>query len=168
MNQQQVPHKWIVSRGEYIALKLSAAGLSGLAWLCAICLGLLFLSIPYARYWDDQDFAAFVKSGGGSYANYDPLFTASAYVAVACFILPVPLLCIGFFLWKQARKSWKFLDEIQPVTHVETVHLPALQSLVRASQEPLQVQETILLRPAIETYAQHDEQLLRAAVGGQE
>lgn len=58
-------------------------------------------------------------------------------------------------------------ENIVPLTRANTSDLPAPDTLVRASQEPLQAQGSVLLRAAVQTQDGHEEQLLRAA-GGQE
>lgn len=52
---------------------------------------------------------------------------------------------------------------VVPLTRANTAGLPAPDSLVRASQEPLQAQQKILLRPALETTERQEEELLRAS-----
>ena len=65
-----------------------------------------------------------------------------------------------------------------PLTYANTAHLPAVETLVRASVEPTQVQATALLRagvmpthsaqlvrPATYGAGQHEEQLLRTSAG---
>lgn len=66
---------------------------------------------------------------------------------------------------KQARQ----LDPGVPLTRANVADLPANDSLVRASQEPAQAHEGVLLRAASgETQAGQEGQLLRAAAGGQQ
>ena len=52
-----------------------------------------------------------------------------------------------------------------PLTRANTADLPAPDSLVRASSEPLQAQESVLLRAATEKGETPPEQLVRASVG---
>lgn len=52
---------------------------------------------------------------------------------------------------------------VVPLTRANTADLPAHDSLVRASQEPMQAQEGVLLRASVGAQDQHEEQLLRAA-----
>lgn len=52
-----------------------------------------------------------------------------------------------------------------PLTRANIADLPLPDSLVRASQEPLQAQKTILLRAASEKPETHEEELLRASAG---
>ncbi len=90
--------------------------------------------------------------------------------AAGMIVLPfIGLLAAGnvwliFAMMKTAKK----IDMGVPVTRVNAADLPAPDSLVRASQEPLQAQEGVLLRAATQTQDRHEEQLLRAAAGGQE
>lgn len=60
----------------------------------------------------------------------------------------------------------KSIDPGVPLTRANTGDLPASDSLVRASEEPLQAQQNILLRAATETLESQEEELLRASVGG--
>ncbi len=61
---------------------------------------------------------------------------------------------------KLLKKSWA-LGNVVPVTRANTGDLPAIESLVRASQEPTQEQQSILLRAAADTNQTPAEQLLR-------
>ena len=53
-------------------------------------------------------------------------------------------------------------EKIIPITRANTADLPAPDSLVRASSEPLQAQDAVLLRAVEERQEKHEEQLLRA------
>ena len=83
------------------------------------------------------------------------------------------LTSIGMFLiaygfTRLARKGLnksKLLGNAVPVTRANTADLPAPDSLVRASSEPLQAQEGVLLRAAAEGMETPPEQLVRASVG---
>ena len=55
-----------------------------------------------------------------------------------------------------------------PLTRANIGHLPAPDSLVRASAEPVQEQQSVLLRAATEGMERHEEQLVRASTGGTE
>ena len=69
-------------------------------------------------------------------------------------------------LWYFGRKFIKEARQIDPgvpLTRASTADLPAPDSLVRASQEPMQAQEAVLLRAAAGKQEQHEAQLLRAA-----
>jgi hypothetical protein len=67
-----------------------------------------------------------------------------------------------------AIKEAKQTDPGVPLTRANTANLPAPDSLVRASAEPMQEQQAVLLRAATETQERHEEQLVRASAGGTE
>ncbi len=52
-----------------------------------------------------------------------------------------------------------------PLTRFNTADLPAPDSLVRASSEPMQAQQAVLLRAAAEGQDRHEEELVRAVEG---
>lgn len=79
------------------------------------------------------------------------------------------VLLLSVFAYFLLRHSVKWLyqavkeETVVPLTRANTADLPAPDSLVRASSEPLQAQEGVLLRAAAgETPAGPEEQLLRA------
>ena len=65
-------------------------------------------------------------------------------------------------------KEMIYIDPGVPLTRANTADLPAPDSLVRASAEPVQEQQAVLLRAATETAERHEEQLVRALAGGTE
>ncbi len=67
----------------------------------------------------------------------------------------------------EAMQALRAIAPGVPLTRANTPDLPAPESLVRASAEPRQAQETVLLRAATEEQQTPSEQLVRA-VGGQE
>jgi hypothetical protein len=54
------------------------------------------------------------------------------------------------------------------LARANTADLPAPDSLVRASAEPVQEQQAVLLRAATEGTETHEEQLVRASEGAQD
>ncbi|MCW3100601.1 MAG: hypothetical protein JWL77_6219 [Chthonomonadaceae bacterium] len=71
--------------------------------------------------------------------------------------------CFGLiYLGGKAVKEGKEIDAGVPLTRANTAHLPASDSLVRASSEPVQEQATVLLRAAVEGNETPSEQLLWA------
>lgn len=58
---------------------------------------------------------------------------------------------------KKARQ----IDPGLPRTRANIAHLPAAESLVRASERPVLSQQSVLLRPATDTPDRHEDQLLR-------
>lgn len=53
------------------------------------------------------------------------------------------------------------MNNVVPLTRITAPYLSAPESLVRASGEPIQEQQTVLLRAATQTQERHEEQLLR-------
>jgi hypothetical protein len=72
------------------------------------------------------------------------------------------------YLGRKAVKEGKELDTGVPFTRANTADLPPADSLVRASDEPVQEQKTILLRAATHGQETRPEELVRAAVGPQD
>ena len=68
------------------------------------------------------------------------------------------------FSWMGKRSLGHFhnIDPGVPFTHANTAHLPSGESLVRASSEPMQAQQAVLLRAAAEGQETPPEQLVRA------
>ncbi len=56
-------------------------------------------------------------------------------------------------------------NDVVPLTRANTADLPAPESLVRASSEPRQEQEAVLLRAAARSVGTPPEQLVRPAEG---
>ena len=86
------------------------------------------------------------------------------------FLLLAVSLIGAVIFWRWGRDTYsqaKQVPSVLPLTRANTADLPALDSLVRASSEPIQEQQSVLLRAATETQERHDEQLVRA-VGGPE
>ena len=59
----------------------------------------------------------------------------------------------------------KAIDAGVPLTRANSADLPAPDSLVRASSEPMQAQEAVLLRAVVKGQEKHEEHLVRASVG---
>lgn len=66
---------------------------------------------------------------------------------------------LGRELWQDAKK----IEPVVPLTRANIADLSANDSLVRTSQEPLQAQETVLLRAAMKTTTGQEDELLRAS-----
>ena len=64
---------------------------------------------------------------------------------------------VGIRTLKKARH----MEHCLPCTRANIAHLPAAESLVRASEQPVLSQQSVLLRPAADTQDKHEEQLLR-------
>lgn len=75
-------------------------------------------------------------------------------------VLGLVLGCVASrFSLKRARK----INVGIPLSNANTAHLPAADTLVRASAEPMQAQQNVLLRVALEGQKRHEEQLVRAS-----
>jgi hypothetical protein len=150
MNQlpptEQQTGKRIVSKGEYvkaqgkqIAFVSFGLCLLGLGALCFICAGLTLLV---------------------SYIGFaTPVTTVST--ALLLTFASIGAFLTGGLVLEKANK----IDPGVPLTLANTAHLPAHDSLVRASAQPVQEQEAVLLRAATEAQERHEEQLVRAAGG---
>ena len=147
---QQEPGRRMVSKEEYIRQIGNKASLSCygvmlliLAFVCVLTIALIFS----------------VLSG---------LFkTHSVYPVLVSFILSFGPLYLGYLGVRLLQEASQYPMGV-PLTRANTGDLPAPESLVRASEEPLQAQQSVLLRAATETTEEHKEQLLRASTGGQE
>ena len=84
-----------------------------------------------------------------------------------CCLLGILCLYIIYdgYMFNRAKKSANI--KLVPLTHANTADLPATESLIRASQEPVQAQETALLRAVYDSNKGHEAQLLRAMVGAE-
>ena len=72
----------------------------------------------------------------------------------------VSLLCY-FLAWRSLHKVSKIETGV-PITRANTANLPPPDTLVRASSEPVQEQQAVLLRAATERQEKHEERLVRA------
>ena len=155
--------KRIVSRGEYALRKWVALSLTGSHFLCLVGIVLLLLSAIFSSYLDDPLNAACWKSG----KTCQTFFYFDMAMAGCIFLVPV-LSCTAYALYWGKQKSWEMVHAIHPVDNANIADLPLVDSLVRASIEPLQAQERVLLRAATEGEETQAEQLLRATTGTQE
>ena len=139
--------KRIVSKGEYTGqiflkavLLLSGAIVSIVMFVCLRNLLRLWLTRP-------EDI---------------PVSNGFAFICVAA----VMLVCYGLTMATAIRAVRRINVDV-PLTHAKTANLPAPDSLVRASEEPIQAQESVLLRAAAEGRETPPEQLVRAVNGQQ-
>ncbi len=89
------------------------------------------------------------------------MVTVVSVMLLSAILIVFPLMLIHFGV--TAIKQSNQMNIGTPHTHANTADLPAPDTLVRASQEPMQTQEDVLLRASVETPEQHEEQLLRAS-----
>ena len=149
----------IVGKGAYAKAQSRRAGLvlSGsfavfagalAGFLALACVGFMIAAlISYAQAYDQQ-----------------LLIHACVYLVGA--------LVFGMGMTESLRSGFASLhkaakNEVVPLTRANAAHLPAPESLVRASQEPAQAQKDVLLRAATQTQDTRKEQLLRASAGEQ-
>ena len=164
------PSNRTVSKGAYAFVKSLAVCLSGGVFACGVGITLLLASLPCAYYLDVRTEArARIEQGRPPdyKGDLDLLYSFFGIAEGLCIILIPALLLGALFLWLGSRKSWKTVRAMQQINYANTGHLSARTSLVRASQEPTQVQEAVLLRAATDVQDRHEEQLLRAASGKQ-
>ena len=159
--------KRIVSKGEYAKRQSQRAGqgLMGTGlYVSAIVCGFLAVSLLVVCW---QALILYKQETDASAGFF--LFQLSFLLV---FVL-LSALCAGtWFLRKSALRIIKQAKEIDtgvPLTRANIADLPAPDSLVRASQEPAQAQESVLLRASSgEAQPEQEGQLLRASVGESE
>lgn len=158
MTQKPKPGRRIVSRGEY-AVRVGKRIGTGF-WGC----GLLLMAVFFGLFSAGMACASvqaiidiyFHHSNGLALDRLTPLVTC------------VFFLMITKFLWKRGNANVELSTQkmyVIPLTRVNTADLPAPEILVRASSEPPQAQESMLLRAAAEGQETPPEQLVRAFVG---
>lgn len=89
-----------------------------------------------------------------------PCLAFSSFFALLSYLM--------YNLWKWGEESLKHFAEPQnmlPFTRANTAALPAPDSLVRASEQPQQAQESVLLRAVAQGVETPSEQLVRASAG---
>ena len=146
----QKPGRRIVSKGKYAAalgnkaalssfgVSLTLIGIMGLLCVCLIT-GVLLAHLAVDTFLLLGVFIGVVGSGSST------------------------LVYIGVHSIKEARQ----IDPGLPLTRANTAHLPAPDSLVRASQEPPREQQAVLVRPAPPTQHTPREQLVRSSASEQ-
>ena len=145
--------KRIVSKGEYV----QAHGQRASIGLLVVCLwGMAFICGLTA-----------LAYGGGLVAFFMGWHKCSGMMAAMYLAMVVVFGAGTSIFWKWADKALLASYAIHPgipLTRANTADLPIRQTLVRASSEPEQAQEAVLLRAA-EGQGTPPEQLMRA-VGG--
>ena len=135
--------KRIVSRREYAKVRGKRSGL----FFTALCLVFILMFFFIA--------ALGMLFLPASFASWCLMF------AIAFAILFAPILQCTLAIVNVARQ----LDPGVPLARVNVADLPAPDTLVRASSEPMQAQEAVLLRAATQGQETPSEQLVRASVG---
>ena len=144
--------KRIVSKGRYIKLLGMRLSLLSCGAVCMI-VGSVAALLGIVVGVDDV-----IRQVGGPEF---PLLAPNGYYIACLVCLLIGVRCT--FLGEKVEEA------VVPLTRANTANLPAPDSLVRASSEPLQTQEAVLLRAAAgEKQERHEEQLVRASVGMEE
>jgi hypothetical protein len=154
MNEPPQINKRIVSKAEYIQVQgkkvsLAASGsmlaLLGMLCICLmICSGICFI-------------LCFFDAVYGYEGNY-VLGLKGSVVATMLFG------CFGYWceiVGDAASKRSEKIEAVFPLTRANTANLPAPESLLRASVEPVQGQEAVLLRAASQGEERREEHLLK-------
>ncbi len=152
MTQEPKPGKRIVSKGEYVkgmGSKFTAI-LVSIAFIAAVIYSIVCFAPAFSRA---------ISCSLHTILVVPLIFATCLVIGGACMACYFAFVCMV---------TIKQTDVGLPLTRANTADLPASDSLVRASQEPVQAQEGVLLRAAAQTQDGHEEQLLRASVGGQE
>ena len=131
--------KKIVSKGAYVKTQIK----KGFLWLKALCCLL-------------TGFAILFKAVRVVHVLFSPRIDG-----LALFIYGVSCL----FAAKKSVNQTRAMAHVVPLTRANTADLPAPDSLVRASEEPMQAQEAVLLRAAAQGMVTPPEQLVRAVNG---
>lgn len=146
----------IMSKGEYAKAKGKRAGL-GITGYCSLLLALVCLGLTISYLCE----LLFALPGLGMDRKDGQFFyhiTLLILISGAATFLFGKLGIIGF------RQAGEVKTGV-PLTRHTAAHLPAPDSLVRASEQPLQAQEAVLLRAAAQGQETPPEQLVRASVG---
>jgi len=159
MGQRLILRKRIVSKGKYIEQLATKAGNEIISIFLVIVAAALFFFVAIM--------ILLVCAGGGLLCIDNEGCSASSVIAqilgwAAIFAVLGALCAFASRPFGRAAKNTR-IDV--PLTRANTVYLPAAESLIRASQEPMQAQEGVLLRAAMETTPEQEEQLLRASGG---
>lgn len=142
--------KRIVSKGEYVAntgKKAALASYGTTVFLTGIAASAITLFLIMRLLWNLR---AVESTSGITLIVLLTGITGSASYALFCY-------------GKKALKEGKDLDAGIPLTRANTGDLPAVDSLVRASQEPIEGQENFLLRAAQHGQGTPSEQMVRAS-----
>ena len=117
--------------------------------------------------WESPIFSEpLVLLGGVSTPTHSP---ADYNYAVGIFwgsIGLLSLLCgLAYHTGRKGIENLCAVYDMKPLTRANTADLPAPDTLVRASSEPMQAQQAVLLRAAAEGQETPQEEMLRASVG---
>jgi hypothetical protein len=136
--------KRIVSKGEYARKQGRRLWLGLKSCAALLCLPAL-LVVGY-----------FQQPASSGCIQVDPRNGIGYRVFIALFFVPASI-----FAAKQIFRDFQQIDPGVPLTRANTADLPAPDSLVRASEEPMQEQQAVLLRAAAQRHETSPEQLVR-------
>lgn len=158
------PRKRIVSKGAYAAAMGQKAALGAGTLILFLLTTLLFLIALIA-------FFAGVSAWAGDWPVWDGPFgvaTVTPVLKMKCWAVSLVCIAAGAGIkWATEaglKKTAQSIDVLL-LTRANTAALPAPDSLVRASSEPVQAQEAVLLRAAAQGQETPAEELVRASVG---
>ena len=161
MNEPTMTGKRIVSKGEYIQTEINRVScMVGATILLLLLLPMCLVSMLFG-FWSIIILVVSVWTVSGTG------FQAGLLLLIASLVLGALI----YILWKLSLAGLNYSEktgDLLPLTRANLAEVPVFETLVRASQEPVQLQENILLRQAMEEQERHQEQLLRASTGGQE
>jgi hypothetical protein len=154
MNQPSQTGKRIVSKAEYVKVhmkRLLMLGGGGTYWLlgagCAMLCAALVCSAFTHRFPFRLD-----------------LYTMPQALHYLWLLIVLLFGAIIFLRWgRDAYEQAKQVPSVIPHTRANTADLPAPDSLVRASEQPVQEQQVVLLRAAAQGHETSPEQLVRPA-----
>ena len=149
MIQQQESGKRIVSMSRYVQIQSIRASL----WLyCLFCYLLALVSL-----------CLIIAFGFGvlRFAPWPILHWSMVSESIWLFLFLPALIYLCFTAGESCSARWEQIEPVVPINGVRINRLSATESLVRASQEPLQEQKSVLLRSAIQANDTACEQLLK-------
>ena len=155
MNHPEKSTKRIVSKAEYVALQSKKASrlLSGRLLILVAWTGMIITFVG---------FLAFMVTMG-VHDLFPPFIRGGIFLLTGAFGW---FFCRFLMFCQETGRNQvddaKAMEEVLPFTHTNTSNLTVSESLVRASSEPLQEQESVLLRASIYSQQTPSDQLLRS------
>lgn len=146
MTDQHKPHRRIVSKTRFVACLASRGAHRAVGWLMFTC-ALVFVLIVLVIL------TGVVREG------MPPIHDAIIVVGFG-------LLCIreAILIGQRSLKHASLMEPLAPLTRRTAADLPEPESLVRASEEPVQAAGKVLLRAVRDTQEEPVEELLRPTV----
>jgi hypothetical protein len=162
MNQPPPTGKRIVTRRQYVESKarktVFGVGIAGGCIFGSAGLLLTLLSLFYAIVLVVSAFTALLHSEHVSVNEW----LAVIFSVGVCALFGTGTYLLGMVVEKSVERSAKE-EDVVPLTRANADQIPATQSLIRASHEPMQEQQAVLLRPALHDALTSPAQLVRPA-----